>query len=367
MKNKLRKLLRKIFYQKYYNWWDSLHGDLLNHYDVQLTEEERKKIDDLHSRFSNLKLGYTFYKTAKAINEFDINYIQDTLYFSYILRVLNPYEVSKAFSNKGLYGFYFHSCNRPFEPVRKINGTYYNYQNKPITQDEAIDLIIDYNKEIIVKPISMTGGGRGIEFFEVYDKCIIQSIMSKSSDNFVVQGLVNQSEKTSIFNPTSLNCFRITTLLLNGEFSVLSRCLKTGAKNSKIDNIGVKDGGGIIVGIDADGQFNEYGITKDGRKTLKSACDVIFKGYSLGDEMKKIEAFVKSLHEALPFCSIVGWDICLDENDNPLLIEVNLLEPGILYEQLCTGPIFGKRTEEVLEYVTRNGAVNMWIKHFRRS
>lgn len=64
---------------------------------------------------------------------------------------------------------------------------------------------------------------------------------------------------------------------------------------------------------------------------------------------------------------MIGLDICLDENNEPVLIEVNLLEPGILYEQLCTGPIFGERTNEVLDYVTRNGAVNTWIKHFKKS
>lgn len=111
----------------------------------------------------------------------------------------------------------------------------------------------------------MTGGGRGIRFYRNYDSASLRTILSASGDNFVVQGTVIQSTKTSIFNPTSLNCFRITTLLLNGNFSVLSRCLKTGAKNSKIDNFGVKDEGGIIVGINADGKFHKYGITKDGK------------------------------------------------------------------------------------------------------
>ena len=154
--------------------------------------------------------------------------------------------------------------------------------------------------------------------------------------------------------------------MLNGKFSVLSRTLKTGAKDAKIDNIGTKGEGGIIVGIDAEGQLNKYGITKDGRKTELSSCGEIFEKHCLHNEIIKIDKFTEELHKHCPFCAIIGWDICLDEYDNPLLIEVNLLEPGILYEQLCTGPIFGERTEEVLNYVTRNGAINMWIKHFKK-
>lgn len=367
MKQMLRNVLRKLLYQKYYNWWDSLHRNLLNDSEVRLTEKEKSEVDRFHRRFTNLRLGYTFYETSKALDKFDINYIQDTLYFSYILRHLNPYELSKAFSNKSFYGFYFQSFRRPFEPVRKINNLWYDSQNNHISEENAIQLIKEYNKEIIIKPTSVTGCGRGIRFYRNYDLASLRTILSASGDNFVVQGIVSQSTKTSIFNPTSLNCFRITTLLLNGNFSVLSRCLKTGAKNSKIDNIGVKDEGGIIVGINADGKFHKYGITKEGKKTIQSSCGVLFDGHYIPDEIEKIDLFVEKLHERIPFCAMVGWDICLDESDNPLLIEVNLLEPGILYEQLCTGPIFGDRTEEVLDYVTRNGAVNMWINHFKRS
>ena len=109
MKQMLRNFLRKIFYQKYYNWWDSLHRNLLNDSEVRLTEKEKSEVDRFHRRFTNLRLGYTFYETSKALDKFDINYIQDTLYFSYILRHLNPYELSKAFSNKSFYGFYFQS------------------------------------------------------------------------------------------------------------------------------------------------------------------------------------------------------------------------------------------------------------------
>lgn len=366
MRKIIENILRKIFYQKYYNWWDGLRGYLLNNSNVELTKKEKQEIDKFHSRFTNLKLGYTFYKTAKKFDKFDINYIQDTLYFSYILRHLNPYEVSKTFSNKCFYGFHFNQFNRPFEPVRNINGFWYNSLNKQISKEEAIDSLLEYNKEIIVKPTAQTGGGRGIEFFKNYDKGIIETIFSKFNKDFVIQGLVKQSEKTSIFNPTSLNCFRITTLMLNGKFSVLSRTLKTGAKDAKIDNIGTKGEGGIIVGIDAEGQLNKYGITKDGRKTELSSCGEIFEKHCLHNEIIKIDKFTEELHKHCPFCAIIGWDICLDEYDNPLLIEVNLLEPGILYEQLCTGPIFGERTEEVLNYVTRNGAINMWIKHFKK-
>lgn len=366
-KKTIRNILRKILYQRYYNWWDGLRKYLLQDSNIQLTKEEKQKIDNFHHRFTNLKLGYTYYQTVKKFDKFDINYIQDTLYFSYILRHLNPYESSKAFSNKSFYGFHFKQFNRPFEPVRNICGLWYDSENKCISKEYAIDLILNYGKEIIVKPTALTGGGQGIEFFKNYDRKDLEVVLAKFKENFVIQGLIRQSEKTSKFNPTSLNCFRITTLLLNGRFSILSRTLKTGAKDSKIDNIGSNGEGGIIVGIESDGKFKKYGISKDGNLKTESAVGVTFEGHCLHDEIVKIDRFAEKLHYHCPFCSIIGWDICLDKDDEPALIEVNLLEPGILYEQLCTGPIFGERTNEVLDYVTRNGAVNTWIKRFKKS
>ena len=62
------------------------------------------------------------------------------------------------------------------------------------------------------------------------------------------------------------------------------------------------------------------------------------------------KVIVKTAQLMIPNIGIVGWDVALDSNDNPLLIEVNIGGPGILYEQLCTGPIFGERTQEVIEY-----------------
>ena len=50
-------------------------------------------------------------------------------------------------------------------------------------------------------------------------------------------------------------------------------------------------------------------------------------------------------------CKIVGWDIAIDEDENPILIEAKLNCPGITIEQACSGPIFGKFTSETIESI----------------
>lgn len=52
-------------------------------------------------------------------------------------------------------------------------------------------------------------------------------------------------------------------------------------------------------------------------------------------------------------CKFIGGDICFNEQNEPVVIELNSSQPGVIGEQLCTGPIFGDRTEEVLEYCSK--------------
>ena len=43
MRKIIENILRKIFYQKYYNWWDGLRGYLLNNSNVELTKKEKQE------------------------------------------------------------------------------------------------------------------------------------------------------------------------------------------------------------------------------------------------------------------------------------------------------------------------------------
>ena len=48
---------------------------------------------------------------------------------------------------------------------------------------------------------------------------------------------------------------------------------------------------------------------------------------------------------------LISWDFAVDPQGEPVLIEVNLTYGGVLVHQLCNGPIFGDRTEDILSRV----------------
>lgn len=68
-----------------------------------------------------------------------------------------------------------------------------------------------------------------------------------------------------------------------------------------------------------------------------------------------MKEFVQYWHQkSFPFASLIGWDIIINEKGKPIVIEINLDSADIAPHQIFNGPIFGDRTDEVLEYMKNN-------------
>ena len=312
-----------------------------------LTKIEKQELKSFWGKYIKEKLPYSFYEVIKGEDKFDIAYVSHSIFFAYILPILNMKENAYVLSNKGIYSFYFSDINRPAEIAKNICGNYYIGENVSCSKEQAINAIIGYKKEIIMKPSIESSRGLNIEILSNYSQQDIEKAFQHYGKNFVVQEVVKQSLQTARFNPTSLNTFRITTLLLNGEFSILSSQFRCGGVDSIVDNAGA---GGIIVGIHPDGTFYKYGYNSKGERHSSSYNGISFWGNRI-EHFEQLCDFVRTLHYRLPFCSIVGWDVALDANDSPILIEVNLKAPGIEFEQLCSGPFLKNRLPEILNYV----------------
>ena len=175
----------------------------------------------------------------------------------------------------------------------------------------------------------------------------VEKILSQYEGDFVIQGVLEQSEDTKRFNPSSLNTFRISTLLLNGRFSACTSMLRFGTPGNIVDNVGA---GGGCVGIRDDGSLMPYGFNKAGYK-IKEWNGILFEGCKI-KEFRKVLQTSKDAHSRIPLCAFVGWDLAIDQNGGVNIIEANLDWPGLFFEQLANGrPALGERFNEVLEYV----------------
>ena len=144
----------------------------------------------------------------------------------------------------------------------------------------------------------------------------------------------------------SVNTIRMLTLNLNGKFTLLSAFLRMGPVGSFTDNV---CGGGMRCGIDADGNFCEFGYLQSFEKTLTSPNGTSLKGLKI-DNFDKITKLLEKLSYNFQQMHLIGWDIAIREDGEPVVIEVNLDSCVLPTHQLFNGPIFGNRTQEVMDY-----------------
>lgn len=73
-----------------------------------------------------------------------------------------------------------------------------------------------------------------------------------------------------------------------------------------------------------------------------------FAGLQLPNWDKALQ-LTQRIHEALPHFGFIAFDVCFDEDGSPRIMEFNIRGPGVLYYQYANGPLFGDRTQEIID------------------
>ena len=162
--------------------------------------------------------------------------------------------------------------------------------------------------------------------------------------------MVKQNDFLAQFNPDSVNTLRFVTLNINRKCTVLSTFLRMGAKGSCVDNL--NGGNGVLVGVNSNGVLNDFGVDKNFEKKYESPTGVKFLNVSIPD-FDRIKQQIIEFHKKIPFANLIGWDVTIDTEGNPIVIEVNLDTAVIEAHQVFNGPIFGDRLDEVREYIEK--------------
>lgn len=319
---------------------------------VPLTDTEKKEVRMMFGNMCGKIEHFDELGLFKKYRGFDSRYVSHYMYLPIIAHKLNNYHYSKIFEHKSLLG-YLSICSLkfPYCYVRCVDGEYYDNNMRQIDKVNALKTCLNADA-IVIKDSVDTAGGKSVELLRLHSlpeskkNMELNRIFSERQRDYVIQECIKQHPSLAKFNPTSINTLRVTTLYLNGKYSTLSIILRFGKRGMKVDNWG---SGGIMVGVANDGhlsnvgydiQLNEY----DGYNGIKFGNEVLQQIPSLLDKIENAHVNHFSL------CKFIGWDICFNENNEPIVIELNSSQPGIIGEQLCSGPIFGDRTKEVVEY-----------------
>jgi hypothetical protein len=194
---------------------------------------------------------------------------------------------------------------------------------------------------LIIKPVR-GHAGRDIVLVKMIDGAImVQSkgelipleyfTLAKPS---IVQELVKQDRTMAAFSSSSVNTIRVLTMYTKTEsVIVLAASMLCGVGDSYVSNWSA---GGVEVGIDTTtGRLMKYAYDKNAtRYTEHPTSRITFEGFQI-PKWQAIKDLAIKVQKGFVFYRMLGTDIALREDGEPVVIEVNN-DPGFSgMEQTC--------------------------------
>lgn len=312
----------------------------------KLTKEQKREIQEFYKGLIGKKISlnsheYFYSRTGVYSKE----YIPKGLYTMELLHRANKMSYREAYVDKNMIDVFLPNVKHPHTILKRMNGYFY-YENKPISKEEAISLCQNISN-VLVKPV-LDHGGQGIQCLEAKDGATningwtIEELFDHYGLNFQIQERLKQHPKMNLLNDTSVNTIRIVTYRSDMEILVIYSVVRIGKKGAVVDN---QCAGGISTIIGEDGKLGNTafgGFTAEGVGRTDSGIEL--NGFEIPSYQEAIET-VKRLHYQLPFFNLIGWDVAIDEEGDPVVIEWNA---GVGLSQSAFGPGFGKYTERII-------------------
>ena len=340
----LREKRKKAVSEKWKRELTSSFKNLKTH--RRLTKEQKKEIQEFYKsvigREIDLYSHEYFYSRTGLYSKY---YVPTNLHQVELLGRANMLPYTNAYGDKNMTDVFLKGVRQPHTFLKNINGYYY-VEGKPVTEEQAVEQCSQL-KNMLIKP-TLFSRGKGIQALEVtdgitnIDGMTVGELFRQYKKNFQIQERLKQHAQMSMLNPSSVNTIRIITFRSGMEILVISVVVRIGRKGAVIDN---QCAGGISAVINEEGRLGKYGFGGfDQDDILTTDTGTVLEGFQIPSFDKVVEK-VKELHFQLPFFDLIGWDMAVAEDGEPVLIEWNT---RVGLSQSAYGPGFGKYTERIL-------------------
>jgi hypothetical protein len=303
----------------------------------------------------NIRLNpkwHAFYASLNNIHS--SRYVPQDIFYNYIMPSLNNNHIANAYNDKNMYDIFMRGVNMPKTVLRCMNGNLYDADYNLLNINNYSQKLPEKETDCFVKPSIYSGGGRNIKKSKIRNGRIfvdeslqdINELIEAYGRDFIIQEAIDQSLILSDIYPFSVNSIRSISIRHEGKIIIISHQLNFGNNQSYISNTSA---GGLFWGIDKSGNVTEFGYDKKFNKifehpfTKKSLKNLYLPKF--GD----LENIIRQCHAKLPHFNLVAWDFGLDKFNQYILIEYNLLLPGLDFHQVINGPIFEKYLDVILD------------------
>jgi hypothetical protein len=281
----------------------------------------------------------------KKIHGFSPYYLSPCWY-NEIRGKTNPKNQLYSLENKALCDVYFPQLSFPEVYLRRLNGSYFDKEMNYLTKDEAKKLLCTY-KEFVIKPSIGTEQGEGVKKISMKEDYDLDALFSEEGKDFIAQEVLKQAPEIECLNPTSLNCFRVTTMFMENKFGY-STALKVGKIGAVRDNWN----SGYWVNVNNDGRCSKYGYDYNMNPHEKTDNGIVLEDLQM-PRFQEMIAYLETMHKKLfPNCGVIGWDVTIDMDYKVRIIEYNLWDPGTNIEQFVCGDFFKPFRDQMLNYLS---------------
>lgn len=354
MNSSIEKLIQKYFISRTEKDFQNKIRQAMKSYPMKpLTAGQKADVKAFFKKHIGREVPTDWHQYFYSRNGFwSEKYIPTSIYNTEILWRLNKFHFRYAYADKGIYDSMFSEINRPRTIVKNVNGYFFDGQH-PITKSEAVEKCSNL-KEAIIKPTMGGTWGVGVKLIQSSNGIVsdtnlpINDLFASYNQNYIVQERLEQHPDLAKLNPTSLNTIRVMSYHRGDEVVILYAVIRIGRKGQIIDN---ETAGGIKADIDLQtGRIkgSAMGSPTEARMPLTDVGTPT-DGHQIPCFDKVLET-VKEMHLRIPYFNLIGWDMSVDIEGKPTLIEWNSA-PQL--SQVGHGPAFGDFTEEILDEAMR--------------
>lgn len=314
---------------------------------IHLNPEQRKLIKELWGHNADVSLHEIFLSLFGEFNPYLCPY---RLLLSKIGILCNDQKYLTAWDDKNYYEL-FHKdiATFPKTVIHNVQGTFMDKDYVLVSDEKAIELMQKYD-ELIIKPSTETGDGKGIKKIKPISDDIRQ-LLRKYGRDYIVQEVIKQHKSISALNSSSVNVIRFNSILIDGRVIPLTASLKCGPIGSITDNAVTPDGrGGVAIGIDENGLLKDKAYFMNGESINRLENGAEFKGLQI-PSFNEIKSIVEKVHSRMPFFMFIGFDIAINAEGEPIVMEYNVKGPGNFLYQYTNGPTFGVHTDNVIKWL----------------
>jgi len=322
-------------------YWDKRIAAFVSDVHLILSDSQIKSVNEYWMQWGERvnPAWAAWYYRSNGI--FKSEYIPSNIYYGRITRALNrrDYLAHPLLQDKNYLDLVMPEVKRPEVLVRNIYGQYLDGSYHVLSYKDALEVCLG-ESEFVIKPSIETTGAKNVVFVNGKGSGAegIRAAFSNAKEDFVVQKVLKQHPSLAALNPDSVNTIRILSLLWNGGVQIIGALVRIGVKGIRVDNL-VRSNG-ISCAIAPNGRFIRYGYDKTGRRVEALENGIRLEGYEVPCYAKAAD-LAKQYHPRFSHFKLIGWDISITAEGDPVLIEMNLDQPDLYFHQFPMGPLFG--------------------------